>query len=38
VGIVERRFTEDKKATLVKTFSMVALFKVRYLFLLMGYW
>ncbi|PAN45881.1 hypothetical protein PAHAL_9G148800 [Panicum hallii] len=26
-GIVERRFTEDKKATLVKTFSMVALFK-----------
>jgi len=38
VGIVERRFTEDKKATHVKTFSMVALFKVRYLFLLMGYW
>ena len=38
VGIVERRFMEDKKATLVKTFSMVALFKVRYLFLLMGYW
>ena len=28
VGIVERRFMEDKKATLVKTFSMVALFKV----------
>ncbi|CAN6310013.1 unnamed protein product [Urochloa humidicola] len=27
VGIVERRFTEDKKAALVKTFSMVALFK-----------
>ncbi|KAJ1294365.1 hypothetical protein BS78_01G140800 [Paspalum vaginatum] len=26
-GIVERRFTEDKKAALVKTFSMVALFK-----------
>ncbi|CAL4943441.1 unnamed protein product [Urochloa decumbens] len=27
VGIVERRFTEDKKAALIKTFSMVALFK-----------
>ncbi|CAD6213840.1 unnamed protein product [Miscanthus lutarioriparius] len=27
VGIVERRFTEDKKAALVKTYSMVALFK-----------
>ncbi|TKV92251.1 hypothetical protein SEVIR_9G152500v4 [Setaria viridis] len=27
VGIVERRFMEDKKAALVKTFSMVALFK-----------
>lgn len=28
VGIAERRFTEDKKVALVKTFSMVALFKV----------
>ncbi|KAF8681673.1 hypothetical protein HU200_045099 [Digitaria exilis] len=27
VGILERRFTEDKKAALVKTFSMAALFK-----------
>lgn len=27
VGIIERRFTEDKKTALVKTFSMVALFK-----------
>uniref|UniRef100_A0A0A9G7Q1 Uncharacterized protein n=1 Tax=Arundo donax TaxID=35708 RepID=A0A0A9G7Q1_ARUDO len=27
VGVVARRFTEDKKAALVKTFSMVALFK-----------
>ena len=27
-GIVERRFTEDKKVTLIKTFSTVALFKV----------
>ncbi|XP_066372134.1 myosin-binding protein 7-like [Miscanthus floridulus] len=27
VGIVERRFTEDKKAAFVKTYSMVALFK-----------
>jgi hypothetical protein len=32
VGIVERRFTEDKKAALVKTYSMVALFKVCFLF------
>jgi len=32
VGIVERRFTEDKKAALVKTYSMVALFKVCCLF------
>jgi hypothetical protein len=32
VGIVERRFTEDKKAILVKTFSMAALFKVCCLF------
>lgn len=27
-GIIERRFTEEKKAALVKTFSMVALCKV----------
>ncbi|KAL6893579.1 hypothetical protein ACP4OV_007677 [Aristida adscensionis] len=27
VGIAERRFTEDKKAALIKTFSMVALIK-----------
>ncbi|XP_062215044.1 myosin-binding protein 7-like [Phragmites australis] len=27
VGVVERRFTEDKKVALIKTFSMVALFK-----------
>lgn len=27
VGIIERRFTEDKKAALVKTYSMVALFQ-----------
>jgi hypothetical protein len=32
VGILERRFTEDKKAALVKTYSMVALFKVCCLF------
>ncbi|OEL34861.1 hypothetical protein BAE44_0004124 [Dichanthelium oligosanthes] len=37
-GIVERRFTEDKKAALVKTFSMFTLFKVWHLFLLIGYW